>query len=478
MTEMTVKEKAASEAAKQNKNQSVAILANKAADSEIDPIDKAILEGELREVLKGLDLVSVSLRKRELAQKYGLKQTEIVSCWKDIQRRMIEALDQKEDKAKNSALDLCKFDPEEAWPDDVKIDDVLNETTKTLKRFIVFKDDYQATAVALWVFTSWFVEYLKFSPYILITSPMKECGKSQLLRCMANLSRRSLLTSNLSAAIVYRVIDMVRPTLFIDEVDTFLKNNDELIGIINAGIEKDGAKAARLEKGVDGKFSPVSFDCFAFKVLAGISAKTISDTITSRSIVIELKRRTNDQVIEKLRDAPEDIWENLKRKYLKAVAQYGEAIKNAKPSIPDFLGDRDGDKWYPLFALADLAGNEQLSRYVRECSRKLKYKDDDSISVSYELLNDIRDIIETGNYGASDFISTADLIGKLIDNPELMWATYNRGQPLSPKQLARRLKEFDIRPRKFKRFGQEVRGYGVESFADSFKRYLNEKTEE
>lgn len=470
MTDMSVKEKAASEAAKQIST--VRIL------NDSDPIDKAIAESHLRDELKELDLISVSLRKKELAQKYGLKQTEIVACWKDTQRRMIEALDLKEDKAKDSALNLCKPDPEESWPDDVKIDEVLNETIKTLKRFIVFKDDYQATAVGLWVFTSWFVEYLKFSPYILITSPMKECGKSQLLRCMANLSRRSLLTSNLSAAIVYRVIDMVGPTLFIDEVDTFLKNNDELIGIINAGIEKDGAKAARMEKGVDGKQYPVAFDCFAFKVLAGISAKTISDTITSRSIVIELKRRTNDQVIEKLRDAPEDIWENLKRKYLKAVTQYGEVIKNAKPSIPDFLGDRDGDKWYPLFALADLSGNEQLSRYVRECSRKLKYKDDDSISVSYELLNDIRDIIGTGNYGSSDFIPTADLIGKLIDNPELMWATYNRGQPLSPKQLARRLKEFDIRPRKFKRFGQEVRGYGVESFADSFKRYLNEKTEE
>lgn len=470
MAENKLKEKAAKEAAKQNG------IVTSVPDS--DPIDEALAEGQLRDELRRSDLISVMVRKKELAEKYGLKQTEIVACWKDIQRRMTEDLDKKKNKAKNSALELCTADPKEAWPDEVKIDEVLTETVKTLKRFIVFKDDYQATTVALWVFASWFVEYLKFSPYILITSPMKECGKSQLLRCMANLSRRSLLTSNLSAAIVYRVIDKVKPTLFIDEVDTFLKNNDELIGIINAGIEKDGAKAARLEKGADGKFSPVSFDCFAFKVLAGISAKTISDTITSRSIVIELKRRTNDQVIEKLRDAPEDTFINLKRKYLKAVAQYGEAVKNAKPSIPDFLGDRDGDKWYPLFALADLAGDKTLSYFVRDCSRKLKYKDDDSISVSYELLNDIRDIIEMGNYGESNFISTADLIGKLIDNTELMWATYNRGQPLSPKQLARRLKEFDIRPRKFKRFGQEVRGYGVESFADSFKRYLNEKTEE
>ena len=42
MTEMSVKEKAASEAAKQNKNQSVAILANKVADCEADPIDNAV----------------------------------------------------------------------------------------------------------------------------------------------------------------------------------------------------------------------------------------------------------------------------------------------------------------------------------------------------------------------------------------------------------------------------------------------------
>ena len=42
MTEMSVKEKAASEAAKQNKIQSVAILANKVADCEADPIDNAV----------------------------------------------------------------------------------------------------------------------------------------------------------------------------------------------------------------------------------------------------------------------------------------------------------------------------------------------------------------------------------------------------------------------------------------------------
>ena len=56
MTDMAVKEKAAGEAAKQN--DTVQIL------NDSDPIDKAVAESHLRDELKGLDLISVSLRKK------------------------------------------------------------------------------------------------------------------------------------------------------------------------------------------------------------------------------------------------------------------------------------------------------------------------------------------------------------------------------------------------------------------------------
>jgi hypothetical protein len=47
-----------------------------------------------------------------------------------------------------------------------------------------------------------------------------------------------LVAANVSPSALYRAIEELRPTLMIDEADTFLKPNDELIGILNAGYHR------------------------------------------------------------------------------------------------------------------------------------------------------------------------------------------------------------------------------------------------
>lgn len=478
MMDMAVKEKAANEAAKQNKIQSVAILANKAADCEADPIDEALGEFALREELAGLDRVSILMRKKALADRYGITPKDIVDCWKDLKNPMDNGEEKiKQTPAEKLIEELSANDPKEPWPDDVEMGALIKETANTIKQFIVFKSIDQAYACALWVIASWFVDYVSFAPYILISAPMKQCGKSQLLKCLSNLSKRPLLASNVSTSVLFRMIEMAKPTLFIDEVDTFLKNDQELIGIINAGIERDGAKAYRNEKTADGSFVPTSFDCFAFKALSGIASKNISETITDRSIVIELQRKDVKDVKKKLREVDPKSWFELKRKFLKAVEQYGEVVKKSRPVIPDFLSDRDGDKWSSLFAIADVANDTKARDYFRLVAKSLKFKDEDSVSVSYELLHDIRDILENAGYTPNARISTKELLDKLISDEELAWRTWNRGNPFTPKQLAKRLRDFDIKPRKFKYLGSEFRGYEVPDFKDAFERYLSNDKE-
>ena len=469
MTDTKRKEKAANEAANMNTVESIV--------ADIDPVDKAVNGFSLREELKNLDLVSVTLQKRTLAKKYSLTAKDIVDCWKDIKTQNSEEADDiKKTPEKILIESLSSKDPSEPWPEEVEIGELIKETANTLKVFIVFKNDAQAYACALWVIASWFVDYISFSPYLIISAPMKQCGKSQLLRCLSNLSRRPLLSGSLSASVLFRVIEMARPTVFIDEVDTFLKNDPELIGIINAGIEKDGAKVYRNEKTAAGAFIPTPFDCFSFKALSGISAKNISETITDRSIVIELQRKDKAEEKKKLREVPADYWTDLKRKILRAVMQYGEAVEKSTPAIPKNLSDRDGDKWASLFAIADLAKDQRTGAYFRQVAKELRFKDEGAISASYELLSDIRDILEKDYSGKAEArIPTGDLITKLIEDENLTWGTWNRGRPLSPKQLANRLKEFGIKPKKWKEYGQDFRGYVVLDFQDAFNRYLEEK---
>ena len=465
MSEVTQKEKAAEVAAKENLTSEIV--------SDADPIDQAVNELSLRAELECLDRVAIAVKKKDLASKYSLSAKEILECWKAVHSGSSEGGDSvKKTPAETLIESLSAKDPKEPWAENIEIAALLKETAQTLQEYISFKNEDQAYTCALWVLASWFADYVSFSPYLLISAPMKQCGKSQLLRCLSNLSRRSLLASNVSASVLFRMIEMAHPTVFIDEVDTFLKDNPELIGIINAGIERDGAKAYRNEKTATGEFVPTAFDCFAFKALSGISAKNISETITDRAIVIELQRKPRSEVKKKVREAGPDCWINLKRKFLKAVEQYSDDVKQAKPYIPEYLSDRDGDKWSSLFAIADLAQDQRVSDYFRQAARALKFKDEDSISVSYELLKDIRDIFERGG-GENGKISTKDLIDKLIEDEDLAWRTWNRGNPLTPKQLANRLKDFDIRPTKYKNFGRDCRGYLIKDFEDAFSRYLS-----
>lgn len=438
-----------------------------------DPIDEALDEFKLRDELAGLDRIAMTIKKKELAKKYELTAKDIEECWKELQKEGSDSAP-KQTPAERVLESLSSDDPKEPWPDDVEIGELIKEVAQTLQKFIVFKSQSQAYACSIWVIGSWFIDYIPFAPYMLISAPMKQCGKSQLLTALCRLSRRSLMASNISTSVLFRLIELGQPTLFIDEVDTFLKDNPELIGVINAGIERNGAKAYRNEKQADGTFIPMPFDCFAMKALSGISAKNISETITDRSIVIELQRKKVSDVKLKLREVPADFWKDIKRRLLKASLQYGDKVKQSSPVIPEFLSDRDGDKWSSLFAIADCAEDKRIGDYFRGVAKELKFKDDALVSASYELLNDIRDILERDKFEGLERIPTKDLLLALNLDEELAWGTWNRGSPMTPRQLGKRLKEFDISPKKISTHGVDCRGYIVADFKDAFTRYLNE----
>ena len=52
------------------------------------------------------------------------------------------------------------------------------------------------------------------------------------------LTWRPLQTANVTAASVFRVVEMQPPTLLMDEADTYLHEKHELRGILNSGHRK------------------------------------------------------------------------------------------------------------------------------------------------------------------------------------------------------------------------------------------------
>jgi len=320
------------------------------------------------------------------------------------------------------------------------------------------------TAVTLWIAMTWFIDVIQIAPLAVITAPEKRCGKSQLLFLLSKLVYRPLAASNITPAALFRSIDLWHPTLLIDEADTFMRENEELRGLINCGHTRDSAKIIRT---TGEEFIPKTFFVWGAKALAGIGK--LSDTIMDRAIILGLRRKKAEETVERLRHAEPELFPTLSAKLARFAYDYSHIVRIAKPVLPESLNDRAQDNWESLFAIAEIAGDEWLN-ITRSAALKISGDMDQSQSISVELLADIEEIIETRE---ADRMSTVDLINSLCKDQEKPWATYNRGQAITPRQIASRLKEFGIVSNTIRMGATTAKGYMFLQFADAFARYLS-----
>ncbi|HEJ9849780.1 TPA: DUF3631 domain-containing protein, partial [Pseudomonas aeruginosa] len=60
----------------------------------------------------------------------------------------------------------------------------------------------------------------------------------------------------------------------------------------------------------------------------------------------------------------------------------------------------------------------------------------------------------------------------LVADEEAPWATWNRGKPMSPRQLSAKLAEFGIKSGTVRQGFDTKKGYSLDQFRDAFDRYL------
>ena len=126
-----------------------------------------------------------------------------------------------------------------------------------------------------------------------------------------------------------------------------------------------------------------------------------------------------------------------------------------------------------MLALADLAGGEWPGRAILAAGT-LTEGANATRGVSEELLTDVQTVLE-GHEGKN--ILTRELLTALCNDDEAIWATYNRGHPLSPKQLANRLSAFGIKSRSVRDGFQNGKGYPKDDFKEAFARYIPQVAE-
>jgi putative DNA primase/helicase len=207
------------------------------------------------------------------------------------------------------------------------------------------------------------------------------------------------------------------------------------------------------------------------KAVAGINAIKLAETVTSRSIVFELRRKRNEEHVTRLRHAEAGLFDDLAAKLARFADDFASDVQKARPHLPDELGDRDQDNWEPLLQIAGVAGGHWPDTAIK-AALKLSGASSSTQSTGNELLADIQAIFETNK---TIKISTAELIKALCEDEEASWATYNRGKALTPRQLSTRLSTYGISSKTIRINAYETaKGFEVEQFYDAFARYLSD----
>jgi Protein of unknown function (DUF3631) len=207
------------------------------------------------------------------------------------------------------------------------------------------------------------------------------------------------------------------------------------------------------------------------------------DTLTDRSVAIDLKRRKRSETITPFRLNKTGHLDTLARKLARWTSDHGEQIGAAEPVAPDGVFNRDADNWAPLLAIADVAGGLWPER-ARTAALAACAAGDEAASLLELLLGDIHDIIAKlkEKNEALECVSSSLLIELLCDLDEPRpWPEYGKsGKPISNK-LARLLKPASIiaervTVRQLQDDGSmadvRLRGYRVASFTEAFERYL------
>jgi Protein of unknown function (DUF3631) len=304
--------------------------------------------------LAELSKLEFELQRKDAAKAIGLR---------------VSAIDQLVNDARSQSFATAPA-AEPLWPEPVEGAALLDEIVSTIRKYVIL-GTAESHAVALWILFTHCFSAAAFSPRLAVTSPEKRCGKTTLLKILLAACPHALPSSNVSVATLYRIIQTQRPTLILDELDSFLPGNEWLRGILNSGHDPQFAFVLRC---ASDEHAPKSFSTWTPMAL-GLIGK-LPETLEDRSIEIRMRRKLPAEKAERFRK--QQVAE-IKSTLLHQCARWAHdnlaALHEQEPPPPPAaLNDRAADSWEPLFAIANVAGGVWPER-ARQAAVALAHAD-------------------------------------------------------------------------------------------------------
>lgn len=366
---------------------------------------------------------------------------------------------------------------------------LLDAVEKVVNRYVAFPDPHHAPIVVAWIAHAHLIDAFDTTPRLAVLSPEKGSGKTRLLEVLEPLLPRADMMLSPSASVLFRTIDAAEGhyAVLLDECDATLglkrlsDQQEEVRAIVNAGYRRGGS-VARNEPGPKGQWAPRLFSVFGPVALAGIG--DLPDTILDRSVIVPMKRRRPTDVVSPLRERDRaklhPVRESLAA-WAESVTDLAIALDDDLHFLPEGIEDRLADVFGPLIISAAVAGDRWHERVVDAAHHLIESSAGRTASFGVRLLGDIREVFTARGV---EQITTGDLLDALHAIESAPWGDL-RGEPINERFLARKLKPYDVFPRKLNLGGdRRGRGYhlkpdtdGQGGLADAFARYLPQEAE-
>jgi putative DNA primase/helicase len=408
------------------------------------------------ERLAALETVDYEVVRKDAADQLGIRAT-VLDSLRNQKRRELKLHTARPDDGQGRAVTIPDVLP---WADAIEGDRVATGLAVALKRYVVLSDT-AADAVALWVLHTWLFDKFIIAPRLAITSPTKGCGKTTVLRFLNQVVRRPKRAGSISPPALFRAVEQFSPTIILDETEKYIEHGSDLHALLNEGHCRGGTVLRVLgEKQELREFS-------VFAAVAFAANGKLPDDLEQRSIVIEMQRRRADESVAELREDRCEPLQNLARMCARWADDVADLIRDHDPDMGGLI-NRVADNWRPLFAIADMIGDDWPER-ARDAAASLMPKEVESIGPM--LLEDIKAAFESKN---TDRLSSADMCEALNGMEGKPWGDW-KGKTLTPNQLARLLKPFGLLTNTTIRVGTKTaKGYLRHQFEEPWTRYLTQ----
>jgi hypothetical protein len=314
-------------------------------------------------------------------------------------------------------------------PTEYENDEVLyNAVRNYIYRHLDLPNPLAYDILTSFIFKTWIEELFDFTPYLGFYG-REAVGKTRALEILKELCFRGWLTTGLTTATLFRLVEKFSPTLLIDESE-FLTSEErrELIGLINAG-QRRGIMIPRMkENGQEAEF----FSVYCPKAISG--TQELKKATTSRMIVFTMTK--NIRPVPRGIDKTEGsklrsqllMWRFKKMAELKNSMNLKEKLVMMEPKAKtefkelEPLDGRTYELFYPLYYSTAAASRPNILEFAKELEQsKLLAEKTVLASMVFEAICNLQHEAKRGLLLLKDI---AAYVNK--DQPAQYWITEKR----------------------------------------------------